>query len=164
VPQGPNLVGFYTLLGISILLALFIAVYPLSSTYTGLRPEFLCLVIIYWVTNTPQHVGVVYAWGLGILLDILEGVTWGAHGMAFAIVAYICLVSYQRIKNYSVWHQSLWVFVLVGCHQVIVNWLQGLAGYQAIPIDLILSTTVSALCWPLVYFCINRMRFLYRVI
>lgn len=147
----------------SILLGLLIAVYPISPELSSIRPEIICLLVIYWVTNLPQHVGIVYAWCIGFFQDIVEGTVWGAHAMALAIVAYICVMAYQRIKNYSVWHQTIWIFVLVGFHQVNVNWIQSMAGYHSSTLCLILSTAVSALCWPLVYFVIRRLQLLYRI-
>lgn len=135
----------------------------MSPSYSSLRPELVCLLVIYWVTNLPQYMGVIYAWSVGLAQDVIAGGVWGGHAMALAIVAYICLVSFQRIKNYSVWHQSLWVFILVGLHQVIVNWIQGLLGYRSDPFHVILSTTISAMFWPVLYIGVTRIRFIYRM-
>jgi len=154
--------SFYSLLFLSLVAGIFVSIFPLPASVSGLRPELLCLLVVYWVTTAPQYFGVFFAWMVGMVQDVVEGVTWGGHASALAIVAYICLVAYQRIKNYSVWHQTLWVFVLVGFHQVMVNWVQGLAGYRATPMELILSTSVSALFWPALFYCITRIRHIYR--
>ncbi len=155
--------GLLTLVAITFILAIFVAIYPFSDVFTELRPEFVCLLVIYWVTNVPQNFGVLFAWCVGLIQDVVEGIPWGAHAMALAIVAYVCLVAYQRIKNYSVWHQTLWVFVLVGFHQVIVNWVQGLAGYDTTPKTLLLSAMVSALFWPILFISIMRIRVKHRL-
>lgn len=155
--------GLYTLVFLSLALGMMVAIYPLSTSFSALRPELVCLLIIYWVTHTPQYFGVLFAWTVGLTQDILEGVTWGGHALALSIVAYICLVAYQRIKNYSVWHQTLWVFVLVGFHQVIVNWVQSIAGYKSSPTALVLSAIVTALFWPPVYVGLSRIRSIYRL-
>lgn len=154
--------GFYGLVVASILAGVFVAIFPFPSRFSGLRPELLCLLVVYWVVTSPQYFGVFSAWLVGLAQDVIEGVTWGGHALALAIVAYICLVAQQRIRNYSVWHQTLWVFVLVGFHQVIVNWVQSLAGYHANPMELILSATISALFWPPMSFVITRVRHIYR--
>jgi len=152
----------YWFMVLSVSVGMFAAVFPFSPNYSVLRPELLCLLVIYWVSQTPQYAGVLFAWSVGIAQDVIEGITWGGHAMALAIVAYICIVAHQRIKNYSVWHQTLWVFVLVGFHQVMVNWMQSLAGYKSAPLGLIISTAVSALFWPLLYLLLTRMRLNYR--
>lgn len=161
--QPPASLLFHLFICVSVVLSLLFSIYPLSPELSSLRPELLCLLLIYWTSNKPQHIGMMYAWGAGLLQDIVEGSVWGAHGMALAIVAYICIVSHQRIKNYSVWHQSIWVFVLVGVHQVVINWMQGLEGYNSPPLYLVLSTVISALCWPLISIGIGQIRVLYRI-
>ncbi len=155
--------GLYVLLVITIVFGLLVAIFPLSSNVASIRPELLCLIVIYWVTTTSQQFGVLFAWLVGLIQGVLEGVVWGGHALALAIVAYICLAAYQRIKNYSIWHQTLWIFVLVGFHQVMHNWVQSLAGYKASPVSLILSAIVTALCWPIVYVVLHRIRSSYRL-
>jgi len=121
------------------------------------------MLVVYWIMHSPQHIGMTFAWCVGLFQDIAEVTVWGAHAMALTILAYICLMSYQRIRNYSVWHQSLWIFVLVGTHQVVVNWVQGIAGYRTPVHLLLLPTIMSALCWPLMSFMLHRIRLRYRL-
>jgi rod shape-determining protein MreD len=156
--------ALYSFVGISVFFALLVAVFPIARDYSLLRPELVCLVILYWVMYAPEHMGVSVAFFTGWLQDIVEGSIWGAHALALAILAYIGLVSYQRIRNYSVWHQALWVVVLVGSHQVLVNWVQGLAGYQSPVAYMLVPTIISALCWPLVCYALNRLRNYYRLL
>ncbi len=142
----------------SLLVSVFIAVYPLPESLEYLRPEVTCLVVIYWVMRSPHTLGLIFAFAVGLLLDVVELTVWGAHALALTMLAYICLMSYQRIRNYSVWHQSMWIFVLVGIHQVVVNWVQSLAGYRSPAHLLLLSSVMSALCWPLLVFIYHRLR------
>lgn len=153
----------FTLVVLSCLVALLVAVFPLPYGYASLRPEMVCLLVLYWVMYAPEHVGVFMAFAIGLLQDVVEGTVWGAHALALTVLAYICLVSYQRIRSYSLWHQTLWVFVLVGTHQVLVNWVQGLAGYHAGVSQMLLPTVFSALCWPLVIYTLNQLRRRYRL-
>jgi rod shape-determining protein MreD len=156
-------VAFYSFFALTVLLALLIAVFPLPQGFGLLRPEVVCLLILYWVMQAPEQVGISLAFMVGLLQDVVEGSIWGAHAIALAVLAYICLVSYQRIRNYSVWHQTLWVFVLVGTHQVLVNWVQGLAGYHAPVAYMLVPTVITALCWPLLRHIVNRVRRYYRL-
>jgi len=146
------------LLLLSLTLGMLVAVYPLPLEFNYLRPELTCLIVLYWVMRSPHVLGLAFAFTVGVVQDILEVTVWGAHALALTMLAYICLMSYQRIRSYSVWHQSLWMFVLVGLHQIVVNWVQSLAGYQTPVSMLMLSTSVSALCWPLLVAFYHRIR------
>lgn len=153
----------YWFIFLSVVLGILVAIYPLAPAHSILRPELLCLVVICWVLQAPQYTGVLFAWTVGLTQDVLEGITWGGHAFALALVAYFCIAAHQRIKNFSILHQTFWVFVLVGLHQVVVNWVQGLAGYAGETLMLVLSAAISAMLWPLVYLAIARIRLSYRL-
>ena len=146
------------LLGICIFFALVLKVTPLPYKLAVVRPEWVCILVIYWIINKPHEFGVVFAWSVGLFQDWIELNVWGAHALALTVIAYICLVSWQRIRSYSIWQQAMWVFVLVGTHQVIVSWVQGMAGYHSPTHQILLPTLTSALLWPLCSWLLRRMQ------
>ena len=161
--RQPHSVTFHSMMAVATVLALCISVAPMGSSFTFFRPEFVCLLVIYWLLQTPLHLGVGFTAIIGLVQDVIEGTVWGAHMMALVVVGYVCVVSYQRFKNYSTWHQTLWVLVLIGIHQNIVNWIQGMQGYRTETTMLLLSTAVSALFWPLLKFGLGRLKRFYRI-
>ena len=141
-------ISFYLMVAVSVILALFLAIIPLPSGYEVLRPELICLLVVYWVTSAPQHLGLTFAFVVGLSYDVIQHSVWGAHALALVIVAYICINAYQRFMSYSVWHQSLWVCVLVGVHQMVVNWVQSFSGYHASLGTLLGSIVMTSILWP----------------
>lgn len=155
---------FFCMVFVSVLFAMLFAIVPLRPEYQMLRPELVCLVVIYWVVCVPQHLGVSFAAIIGLFQGLLEQLVFGAHTLALAIVAYIVVISYQRIKNYSLWHQTFWVSILIGLHQIIVNWLYSLMGYGEVLTPLLLSTLISTLCWPVLMLGMQFIRLRYRLV
>ena len=155
---------FLLMVGVTLVFAMIVAIMPISIKFQVLRPELVCILVLYWVLSSPQFLGIGFAFLVGLLQDVIEQGVWGAHAMGLTVVAYICVNSYQRMKSYSVWHQSLWVSVLIGLHQVIVNWLQGLAGYSASFSSLVASVVITSLLWPVVQLALHRFRLHYRLI
>lgn len=142
---------------VSLLLAALASIYPLPQPLKWYRPEWACLLIIFWVLYYPHRVGIGTAWLVGLALDIIEGDVWGAHALSLALVAYICQVAYRRLLSYSVSQQTLWVFVFVGIYQLFYNWLQSLDGVAA-PVRLMLiSNLISAALWPILLLCMARL-------
>jgi rod shape-determining protein MreD len=146
-----------------LLVALLIAIYPLNPAISVYRPEVLCLVVIYWVLHSPHQFGVGVAWFAGLLQDLVEDGVWGGHALALALVAYICLMSYQRLRSYSIGQQTFWIFVFVGIHQLFVNWIQGLDNYGGPARHMAISAMVSAACWPLLVICMRLVQRRYRI-
>lgn len=148
----------YWLIALGFFFALLVAIYPFSQPLAWLRPALVCLLVIFWVLWTPRPLGVGAAWLIGLLQDVLEGNVWGAHAVGLAVVAYICLVSYRRLRSYSLSQQTFWVMVFVGVHQLVVNWIQGVGGASVPASHVLGSTLVSALCWPFLVLCMNWLR------
>ncbi|PCK09512.1 MAG: rod shape-determining protein MreD [Alteromonadaceae bacterium] len=158
-----NPVTVHLFIAFTLIFGLLLAIFPISTEYAYLRPEFVCVILVYWCINIPQHPGIFYAWCVGLLQDIVEGGVWGGHAMALAVIAYICMVSHQRMKSYSLWRQTFWLFVLVGMHQAVINWMQGLLGYRTAPMLTLASSATSALMWPVMYVVLGRIRKMYHV-
>src|SRR5690606_13733584 len=148
--------NLYLVVVISFLIALVLSVYPLPMNLRWVRPEFVLLVAIYWIFAMPLTVSFSLLCLLGLFQDLLEGVPFGQHSLGLVIVAYICILSYQRVRNFSIWRQSAWVFVLVGIAQLTDNWVQGMAGRPLSGIQFLYPAITSALMWPLCYGMLHR--------
>ena len=151
-------VQFHIMVVLSFAPAFLLAIIPLPPEYQLLRPELICLIVLYWVISTPQHLGITFAFFIGFAQDLIEHSVWGAHALGLAVVAYICINAYQRIISYSIWHQTLWMSVLIGVYQVIVNWVMSLDGYHVPVSTLLASIVLSTLMWPVVQLGVRRLR------
>ena len=132
----------------SMLIALLLSVIPVPLWAQWGRPEWLAMVLIYWVIALPERVGIGSAWCAGLLLDIVEGSPLGQNAFSLSLVAYVALILYQRMRMYMPWQQAAVVFVLVGVHQLIVYWVQTLMGIFSPNLLFLLPAVVSALLWP----------------
>lgn len=144
-------------------LALVLAVYPLPLELRWWRPDVVLLLAIYWVFTLPHRANLWLLVALGLTQDLIEGAPLGQHVLALMIVTYICMHSYQRVRNYALWQQVCWVFVLVGIGQVIDNWVQGLAGRPLSGLTLLYPALTSALLWPLIFPVLEKLRRYYRI-
>jgi rod shape-determining protein MreD len=160
VEQGAQ--GYWTIL-LSFFVALVLAVLPLPQWLQWGRPEWVVLVLIYWVIALPHRVGLVTALLLGVVLDVLEGAVMGQNAFALVVVAMLSLTLYQRLRVFSLWQQAAVVFVLVGINQMICQWVQNLQGVGASTLFFLLPAFSSSLLWPFVLHSLRGVRRQYRV-
>jgi rod shape-determining protein MreD len=160
VDQGPYA---YWVIIASFFVALVLAVLPLPQWLAWGRPEWVALVLIYWVIALPQRVGVFTALLLGVTLDVAEGAVIGQNAFALVAVALLGLLLYQRLRVFSLWQQSAVVFVLTGINQMICQWVQNLEGAGAQTLFFLLPAFSSALLWPFVLHSLRGIRRYYRV-
>ncbi|HCS65588.1 MAG TPA: rod shape-determining protein MreD [Cellvibrio sp.] len=154
--------NLYFIIVVSFLVALILSVYPLPMDMRWWRPEFVLVVAIYWIFFMPLTVSFTLLCALGLFQDLLEGVPFGQHSLGLVIVAYICILSYQRVRNFSIWRQSAWIFVLVGIAQLTDNWVQGMAGRPLSGVQFLYPALTSALLWPVCYWWLNGMTHRYH--
>jgi rod shape-determining protein MreD len=155
--------GYIVILS-SFFVALLLAVYPLSMDWRWWRPEFVLLVAIYWISVFPLTISIFFLCFLGIYQDLLEGVPLGQHGLSLVIVSYICILSYQRVRNFAVWKEAGWVFVLVGLAQLPGNWVQSMSGRPLSGVLFLAPAVTSALIWPLLRWMLDKIARHYRVV
>ena len=140
-----------------------LAVVPLPAWLLWARPEWVALVLIYWVVALPQRIGVLWAAGVGLLLDLVEGAVLGQNALALAVVAFLGLVLYQRVRLYNLWQQAGVVFMLLGINQLLGQWVQNLTGQGAQTLLFLMPALMGALLWPGVFILLRFLRRYYRV-
>jgi len=147
----------------AVLVALLLAVYPLPLEWRWARPSVLLLLVIYWSVTLPGRTSLTLVWCLGLLEDLITGAPLGQHALGMVIVTFICLQTYQRVRNYGVWQQTGWIFVLVGISQLTANWVYTMSGTKAPGLYFLLPAVTSALLWPLCYRLLEGLRHRFAV-
>jgi len=123
------------------------------------RPEWVPMVLIYWIMALPYRVGIGWAWLVGIVLDILEGSTLGLNAMSLVIIAYLTLSLHLRLRMFSNVQQAGMVLVLIGINLLISHWLQLLTGQTVSNnIMFLLATLTSAVIWPSLFQILRYIR------
>ena len=140
-------------------LAYFLAIVPFPDWAMDYRPEWVPMVLIYWIMALPYRVGIGWAWLAGIVLDILEGSTLGLNAMALVIIAYLTLSLHLRLRMFSAVQQAGIVSALIGINLLISHWLQLLTGQTVSNNILFLMATLSsAVIWPFLFQILRHIR------
>ena len=135
----------------------------LPSSLAYLRPEWVALVVIYWVIAIPHRVGVIIAWIVGIFQDVLVGAVLGQHALALSVVAYIAFMLHMRIRVFPVWQQSLSVLLLIGVYLMIVLMVQRTVATTHWTLLYWLPALSSAVVWPWIVIPLRWLRKQYAI-
>jgi rod shape-determining protein MreD len=147
----------------SFAVAFMLAVMPLPHTILWARPEWVTLVLIYWVIALPQRIGILVSFLVGLLLDSLEGAALGQNALSLSVVAYLSLLLYQRLRVFNMWQQAAVIFVMVGINQLVGQWLQNISGLNTGNPLFLMPVAISALLWPGVMTLLRHLRRRYQV-
>ena len=144
---------------LSFFLAYLLAIVPFPEWAMNYRPEWVPMVLIYWVMALPYRVGIGSAWCAGLILDILKGAVLGLNAIGLVIVAYVTASIHLRFRMFSSIQQSGLVLVLLGINLFLSHWLEVIAGYTtASDMMFIMGALTSAVLWPALFQLLRQIR------
>lgn len=143
---------------LSFLAALVLMVLPLPPLLEIWRPDWLTLVLMYWLVALPHRVGFVTVLILGLLTDILMGSGFGIYTIALLVIAYPVLSNFQRLLNQSLLQQTLFIGLLVLVKRAIVYQLEHVLNDAVFNLPYLYPVLTSMVAWPWVYLLLRKYR------
>jgi len=132
---------------LSLILAFICLLLPWSGLTLQLRPDFLLLVIIYWLIRAPNLCNVGTAWFVGLFVDLATGGTFGQYALAYTITAFFAVIYQRRLVLFNGTQQLFYVFLLLIISQVILLILKTFAGAQLLGWAYFLPSVTGVLLW-----------------
>ena len=148
---------------LTLLLGLLFSIVPLPPAIDVFRPDWLTLVVLYWVVALPHRVNVGTAMVAGFLLDLLLGSTLGVRALAFSIMAYVAAMQYQQLRTFSVWQQALVIGVISLLGQLTIFWAEHLFAVVTFDQRLLWGSISTMLFWPPVFIWLRMVRRKFRI-
>jgi rod shape-determining protein MreD len=148
---------------ISFIVAFTLAIVPLPEWVDRFRPDWLSLLLIYWCMALPHRVGIGTGWLLGLFLDASKGTLLGQHALALAVVAFIILKIYRRIRIFPLWQQAISVLLLLLVEHMLVLWINGIIGYPPQNGWYLAPAVGGMLLWPWIFILLRDLRLRFQV-
>lgn len=159
-----QLINSYKIIYSVFFVGLICAIFPLPIILNAFRPDWMILIIFYWVLAVPQRIGIVHAFILGVLLDLLLGSTLGIHGLIFSLLAYVISANYQRLRYFTLVQTTLLtgIFVLIAKLSLycIASSLQDIILHK----HYFWSIFTSMLIWPWFFLLMRFIRIRFKVV
>lgn len=147
----------------SIALAFLLQLMPLPQLVAPFKPYWVGLVLIYWAIETPERVGLGFAFLVGLAGDVLGGQLLAEQALRLVIMIFIVLRFRARLRFFPMWQQALAVFALLLNDRIVVIMVRGFAGDPMPSPVFWLSPAVGMLLWPFVFLALDDLRSRLRV-
>jgi rod shape-determining protein MreD len=142
----------------SLAAALFLAILPMPGWGEELRPQWVALALIYWSLALPERVGVFWAWGTGLILDVTSGTVLGQHALSLSVVAWLTVELHKRIRVFPPVQQAVSVWILLLLERLLSMWVMGATGQPTPSLHYWLPTFLGMLLWPWVFVALRDLR------
>lgn len=147
----------------TLIIAFLLRTIPLPLPLAYAAPEWVALVVIYWVLALPYRLGIFFAFVVGLFADAHEGAPLGMHAFCFSLLAFMVMVMYQRIRVYPPMQQAGVVFVMLLIFLVCKFSLRNLFGMPGEAPLYLIPAFSSAILWPWIYLILRGLRIRFRV-
>src|SRR5690606_40656380 len=139
-------------------LALLFGLLPLPELLLPLRPYWLALVLAYWVIETPDRVGLGFAFCIGLLADLMFGGILGDQALRLVVMAFILQRFRARIRFFPLSQQALAMGGLLLNDRIVTAGLHIALGIQPLPTMFWLAPLTGMLLWPPVFVLLDALR------
>ncbi|CAG1005689.1 Rod shape-determining protein MreD [Burkholderiales bacterium] len=121
---------------------------PASGIVLALKPDFVALTLLYWCIQAPRYVGVGVAWGVGLVMDVVDATLFGQHALAYVVLAYGAEFFRRRVLRFPLWQQAVQVALLLAACAALVLAVRMIGGAPLPRWTYAVPPIVGALLWP----------------
>jgi len=150
-------------IAISLIFAMALTILPMPEALTSYRPEWVALVLLYWIMALPHRIGINIAWLMGISLDVLKGALLGQHALALVILAFMMFNLSLRIRVYPFWQQSVMIGLILFIYHALLLWIYDMTGTIEFTWHYWTPVLLGALLWPWIFIILRDVRRRYHV-
>ncbi len=146
------------LIVITFFIALVLTVLPQPSWMVYAKPQWVFVVLLFWLMHAPRKIGPIIAWLLGLYVDLLMGDILGEHALIFVLFTYFVQRFLSVIQAMPLWQQVLGVglagLVNIGIGVIFIKF----GGVTELTWRMLSPVIANMVIWPWLYFLCRDVR------
>ena len=148
-----------------IILSTFLSVILTISTFPlgYFSPDWIFLVIIYWIIAVPGMYNFFVIWFIGIITDVTVGSTLGMNAFMYVFLSFIVKKLYKSLRYFTVIQQGIIILILMMVKITFLLWIDAMLSTDIYSISMYWTTLTSALAWPIIFFSLRHLRRRYNI-
>ena len=143
--------------------AISLLITTMTFTFGVFSPDWIQLVLIYWLLAVPSAIGLIGSWAIGIIADVTLGTTLGMHALTYVGISFIIMQSYKFLRYLTVYQQAIIIFIIFILKYTILLWIDRLLDINVYTLSIYWTPLMSAILWPVVFYILRFIRRKYYI-
>lgn len=149
---------------ITFLVGFILTVLPLPVFLQKMSPNWILLILLYWVFIDKNHVGLGVSWLVGLITDLLTHSLLGQHALVFTLIVFLVSRFMPRMHVLPLWQQSIYIFFIGLLNLILQSVVLSYSGGKISFAMIVLPALTNIIVWPIILGLINMGQFRFRVI
>jgi rod shape-determining protein MreD len=111
-------------IGLSLVVALLLNFLPLGNA--PWVPDWVLICLVFWTIYQPRKVGVIWAFTLGLIMDVHSSTLLGQHAFIYPIIAFFGISWQKRVLGFPRLEQAIHLlplFMIASVWSLFVRWV-----------------------------------------
>jgi rod shape-determining protein MreD len=143
---------------VTFFVALVLMILPQPEWMASAKPQWIFVVLLFWLMHAPRKIGPTIAWLVGLYVDLLMGNILGEHALIYVLFTYFIQRFMRTVQAMPLWQQILGV----GLAGVINSGIQiiflKLGGALILNWHMLLPAVANMVVWPWLYLSCRDIR------
>ena len=135
-------------ISISFFIGFVLTIIPLPMWAVWFRPAWVMLILMYWLISVPHRFGIIAAWVVGILMDLLTGTPLGVHALVFTLLAFFILKFRLLVRGLSLWQKLLFIMAVQTLYLSVQYWIMADNNVSSEVWKYWMPVLTTMICWP----------------
>jgi rod shape-determining protein MreD len=153
-----NPMRLFCVLCISSFFACALSLVELPEWLFYFRPDWLALVVVYWVLALPKHVSIGYGFLNGLFLDLMLVKPLGLNAIGFVLLAFFISRWFSQIRALPIWQQCLLLAFLISICKLLIGVAALITTEFVFTHYYWFSILGNVVFWPIVYVLLRHIR------
>ena len=147
--------GFTLIILLSIVFAMIASILPLPFSVQAFRPNWLFLVLFFWLLIVPGSINIYWVCAIGLLSDLLLAEPLGLNAFCFICVAFLMSRIPIRMSTIPFWQQFILLLLLNFLYLSVKSALLFFSGLPCLWWQNFIVVLLNCVVWPWVYSVLN---------
>ena len=141
---------------LTVIAAFVLSIFPVPVSWAWFRPNWMMLVLLFWVVVAPEMVAIGWVWLIGLMQDVLLATPLGLHCLCFVFVYFLMSRRVTRLQALPMWQQcGLVTAILLGSGLAMMSIMLSFHRSGNF-FDVLIAALLGGCCWPWLCWLLRR--------